>query len=332
MVSSKDVAKLAGVSQSTVSRVLNDPSKVSKEAYEKVMKAVKELNYRPNSIARSLVKNKTKSIALISGPLHNPFFVETTDAIVNYAKDQGYHVTVYFEKYGDNMAVYEKVFNQNVDGIILSSILYEDPIYEELEKLNIPFVMFNRKHKKGGNFVEINNFQAGKFAAKHLVELGHQHIAWIGGSLKTSTFYGRYKGFIDQLTEMEIAIQDSYVHITDTSKEAVKAATESVLACKNRPTAIFAATDSIALFIMDYLLQKGYSIPEDISLIGMDNVGWSSHQAFQLTTVGARNQQNLGRIAIEHLIKIIQHSDIQNEPFQVTVEPELFIRRTTKAI
>jgi DNA-binding LacI/PurR family transcriptional regulator len=332
MVSSRDVAKLAGVSQSTVSRVLNDPSKVSKEAYEKVMQAMKELNYRPNSVARSLVKKKTKSIALISGPLHNPFFVESTDAIVNYAKEQGYNVNVHFEKHGDNMSVYEDVLNQQVDGIILSSIFYDDPIYEELEKLNIPFVMFNRKHRKGGHYVEIDNYLAGKIAASHLLELGHKEIAWIGGPLEMSTFYGRYKGFIDQLKEKGVNIPHTFIQITDTSRDGVKAATESILAYKDRPTAIFAATDSIAIFIMDYLLEKGYSIPEDISLIGMDNVEWSSHQAFRLTTVGYTGEKNLGRIAIEQLFQLIKHPHLMKNPIQITVEPKLIIRETTQSI
>lgn len=332
MVSSRDVAKLAGVSQSTVSRVLNDPSKVSKEAYEKVMQAMKELNYRPNSVARSLVKKKTKSIALISGPLHNPFFVESTDAIVNYAKGQGYNVNVHFEKHGDNMSVYEDVLNQQVDGIILSSIFYDDPIYEELEKLDIPFVMFNRKHRKGGHYVEIDNNLAGKIAASHLLELGHKKIAWIGGPLEMSTFYGRYKGFIDQLKEKGVNIPNTFIQITDTSRDGVRAATESILANKDRPTAIFGATDSITIFIMDYLLEKGYSIPEDISLIGMDNVEWSSHQTFRLTTVGYTGEKNLGRIAIEQLFQLIKQPHLMKVPIQITVKPKLFIRETTQSI
>lgn len=330
MYSSKDVARRAGVSQSTVSRVLNHPSKVSKRTRDKVIKAMKELNFRPNSVARSLVNKKTKSIALISGPLHNPFFVETTTAIVNHAKQHGYHTNVHFENFGDNMSVYEDVLSHQVDGIILSSIFYDDPIFEELEKLEIPFITFNRKHKNGGNYVEIDNVTAGRMAVKHLVDLGHNNIAWVGGDLRTSTFYGRYKGFKDELQNHGIEVPDKFVKITNTSRKSIHKAIESVMALKNRPSAIFAATDSIALFIMDYLLERGYKIPNDISLIGMDNIHWSYHYAFKLTTVGPQNSLNLGQVAIENLIKLIKYD--QPEPIQITIQPEIFLRETTKRI
>ena len=201
MPSSKDVAKLAGVSQSTVSRVLNTPEKVDRVKYEKVIEAMKELNYRPNSIARSLVKKQTKSIALISGPLHNPFFVETTTSIVNYSKLRGYNVNVHFENFGDNMSVYKDVLEREVDGIILSSILYNDPIFPELKKQNIPFIMFNRKHKEPGNYVEMDNIQAGRIATEHLIELNHQNIICIGGPSNMTTFQGRYEGFRQVMEE-----------------------------------------------------------------------------------------------------------------------------------
>lgn len=332
MVSSKDVAKLAGVSQSTVSRVLNDPSRVSKPALERVKKAMEELNYRPNSIARSLVQNRTKSIALISGPLHNPFFVETTTAIVNYASSQGYNVNVHFENMGDSMkSLYNSVMSHRVDGLILSSIFYEDPIFEELTSHGIPFVMFNRKHRNPGNFVEIDNEKAGRLAVEHLLQLGHTKIAWIGGTLETSTFYGRYKGYHDMLKAHSIESPDNYVQVTSTSRLAVYEALSSIMAHKNRPTAIFAATDSIASFAMDYLLEKDYSIPEDISIIGMDNVEFAAHQAIQLTTVGPKNGANLGQLAIEQLIKLID-AENESKPIQITVEPELIVRKTTKSL
>lgn len=330
MVSSRDVAKLAGVSQSTVSRVLNNPDGVSKPALEKVKKAMAELSYRPNSVARSLVQKKTKSIALISGPLHNPFFVETTTAIVNYAGQKGYHVNVHFEDIGDNMSVYKTVLSHQVDGIILSSIFYKDTVFEELKATGIPFVMFNRKHQDGGHFVEIDNEKSGALAVKHLLDLGHERIAWIGGSLETSTFYGRYRGYINVLQECNMEVPSSYIQITDTSRLGVYEACAAIMAQKNRPTAIFAATDSIAIFAMDYLIQKGYSIPEDISIVGMDNVEWSRHEAIQLTTVGPEEGKNLGQLAIEQLMELIRYPAKYKVPIQTTVNPILFNRKTTQ--
>ncbi len=331
MVSSKEVAKHAGVSQSTVSRVMNDPSKVSKVARESVLRAIEELNYRPNSVARSLVNKKTKSIALISGPLHNPFFVETTTSIINFAKEYGYHTNVHFENFGDNMSLYKDVLSHKFDGLILSSIFYDDPIFEELKKLDVPFVMFNRKHQSGGHYVEIDNLAAGKLAAEHLLKLGHRDIAWIGGDLRTTTFHGRYKGFLDEITEQGIRLPEHFIQVNDTTQKEVHRAIESMLASKKRPTAIFAATDSIAIFILDYLLEKGYSVPDDISVIGMDNINWSSHHSFQLTTVGHDGPKNLGQLAIEHLMDLMNSKEKQ-EKINITVQPKVFVRKTTKEL
>src|SRR5699024_6318649 len=180
MVSLKDVAKKANVSQATVSRVLNNPEKVLKKKREKVIDAIKKLNYRPDPIARSLVSQKTRLIALISGPLHNPFFVDTTTSIVNYAKSKNFDVQVHFEDFDNNFHIYQDVLNNKVDGIILSSILYEDKIFEELKQQQAPFIMFNRRHKNRGNYVEMDNQQAGEVATNYLLNLNHKDIVWVG--------------------------------------------------------------------------------------------------------------------------------------------------------
>ncbi|WP_026700628.1 LacI family DNA-binding transcriptional regulator [Salibacterium aidingense] len=331
MVSSKDVAKRAGVSQSTVSRVLNASNQVSKTNAEKVTKAMKELNYRPNAIARSLVSKQTKTLALISGPLHNPFFVETTTSIINYANEKGYKTNVFFENAGDNMAVYESVLSMQLDGIILSSIFMEDPIYEELKALNLPFVMFNRKHNKPGHFVEIDNRKAGKLAADHFLELGHKRIGFIGGPLYTSTFHGRCEGFIVKLKE-HLSLDDALIHETDTSEKEIREAVLKMMGQKHKPTAIFAATDSIAILAIDVLKELGYDIPDDISICGMDNVRLARHHSFELTTIGQKTEQNLGRLGIEYLIDMLEGNIQEDTPVEVTLEPILYQRKTTCAI
>ena len=118
--------------------------------------------------------------------------------------------------------------------------------------------------------------------------------------------------------------------MTDTSEEAIRDIMREILAEKERPTAIFAATDSIAIFILDYLIQKGYSVPEDISLIGVDNISLSSHHSFQLTTVGMTEESNLGQLAIENLIDQIENPEIEN--IQQTYPNKLYIRSTTRII
>lgn len=330
MVSSKDVAKYAGVSQTTVSRVLNTPEMVKKKTRDKVLNAMRIMNYLPNSVAQSLVNKKTKSIALLSGPLHNPFFAESTTSIVNYAKEKGYNVNVNFENFSDNMKVYQDVFKNKVDGIILSSILYDDSIFDQLNSLDIPFVMFNRKHKENGHFVEMDNVQMGKLATEHLISLNHVNIVWFGGSQNMTTFFGRLQGYKQALLENELSFNKNNVVITDTSKESIFKEIESIMSREDRPTAIYASTDSIAIFILDYLIQNGYEIPRDVSVIGNDNVNISSHSSFQLSTVGVITNHGIGRIAVEDLINLIEdESSLEKHFIQRTIKTKLIARKTT---
>lgn len=333
MVSSKDVARRAGVSQSTVSRVLNQPMKVRPETYRRVMKAMKELNYRPNQIARSLVQNKTKTIGLIAGPLHNPFYADTTMAIINKSTEKGYQTLVCFDDKGDNIGLYESFLSYRVDGLILSSILIDDPIYDELEKLNVPFVMFNRRHRKGGNYVELDNEKAAALLTEHLLSLNHRRIAYIGGPKDISTFLGRYNGFVKTMEAYGFPIDESLIKETDTSEQDVIRATEEILNSSPPCTAILASTDSMAIFCFNYLLEKGIRVPDDISLCGIDNIEITSHQAFQLTTAGCNSNRRMGELAIERLLQMMESEDVnKEEPLQITLSPDLYIRKTTAPI
>jgi LacI family transcriptional regulator len=330
MVSSKVVAKLAGVSQSTVSRVLNGSPHVRKDKVEKVMKAMKELNFRPNQIARSLVKNKTNTIALISGHLQNPYFVETTTKIVDIAVKHGYNILVYFENQGDIMSIYQAVLGQQVEGIILSSIFLEDPVYYELEQSGIPFVMFNRRHRLGGNFVELDNYKATSIATSYLVNLGHDRIAYIGGPINTSTFLERQNGYVDTLKNNNIQVDSNLIRVTNTAENEVREATKDIMEMLNkRPTAILAATDSMALNCINELIKLGVSVQDDVSVCGIDNIQLASQESVQLTTVGNVSERSMGEIAIEQLIQVIENKDTPLEPMQLTLEPKLIVRKTT---
>lgn len=330
MVSSKDVAKFAGVSQTTVSRVLNTPERVKKPTLEKVLKAIEELNYIPDANARSLVQQKTKTIALLSGPLHNPFFVDTTTAIVNYATNLGYKVNVQFVNDENLTEAYATAIGSKVDGVILSCILYDDPIFDRLKEMNIPFITYNRKHKKNEQFVEIDNFQAGYLSAKHLIEQQHKKIAWIGGPLKVSTFKYRYEGFLKACEDHGMELSEAYVIQTDTSKKHCSEALETLLALPITPTAISTGSDSIALNILDHASKLQISVPEQLSIIGIDNVDLSQHGRIQLSTVGSVSERNLGLLAIEELIKLIENK--KKSCNSVTESVKVFSRSTTQII
>lgn len=330
MVSSKDVAKLAGVSQTTVSRVLNTPEVVKQPTIDKVMKAIRELNYIPNANARSLVQKRTNTIVLLSGPLHNPFFVDTTTAIVNYANTNGYRVNVQFVNDDKLSEAYATAIEQKVDGLILSCILIDDPIFETLEDMNIPFITYNRKHKREKHFVEIDNFKAGYLSAQHLIELGHRNIGWVGGPLTVSTFHNRYHGFLKALEDYNIKIPKENILHTDTSKNEVNMAFKDLMSLSKRPTAISAGSDSLALFLIDDAVSVGMKVPEDLSIIGIDNVDISGHASIRLTTIGSISEENLGFLAIKRLIELIENK--KNDCVKITESVKVFNRSTTKKI
>lgn len=327
MVSSKDVAKFAGVSQTTVSRVLNTPESVKEKTRKKVIEAIEALNYHPNSIARSLVSNSTKSIALVSGPLHNPFFADSVTAIIRFARQRGYQVAVHFEDFGSNERVFESLAQSKVDGMILSSIYLDDPIHSRLSRFNVPFVYFNRKPHEESHYIEIDNEQAGRLGAEHLLALGHTNIAWIGGPLTMSTFADRFKGFQQMMIEKGYVPNEKWVVETDTSAEAIRERVLQLLEQSERPSALFAATDSIAIFTLDVLQELGYRIPEDISVMGIDNVTWSRHASFNLTTVSTRSTSNLGELGIEALFQLMEKT--QTRWIQKTLPVQLIERGTT---
>lgn len=326
MVSSKDVAKKAGVSQSTVSRVINNPESVSKNKREKVERVMKELNYIPNSVARSLISNKTNQISLISGTLNNPFFVEATRTIVNAAYKKGFTVNVFFEEDVSKESLYKTVFSQKSEGIILSSMYYESQYFDELLKLDVPYIMFNRKHKNGGNFVEIDNHQAGYIGAKYLVGKGHKDIHFFSGELEKSTFLNRYKGFCEAMDELNIDYDNSSISITKQKPELIREELEKVLSQEKRPSALFAATDMIALTLIDCLQKLNLRIPEDIAIIGIDNTETLRHSSLNLTSIGPAEDEHLSSIAVEQLFKMIDDGEMTE--FQRTIPCKLYERGT----
>ncbi|WP_161493906.1 LacI family DNA-binding transcriptional regulator [Virgibacillus necropolis] len=326
MVSSKDVAKLSGFSQATVSRVMNSPDKVNSKTKKKILKTMEQLNYQPNLIARSLITNRTKTIALISGELHNAFFVETTDSIVNLASKYGYKTMVYFDNGNNAKEIYNSVVGAKVDGILMSSIMLDDPLLEEIENSGIPYMFFNRRPRRGGNYVVSNNKLAGELITKHLIGLNHNRIAYISGELNISTFLERKQGFEQALKKGNIEIDSSLQCITDASTSEVEKKTLKLINYSNPPSAIVYATDAMALVGMNAILSMGLNIPDDISIAGIDNNSISSHYAIQLTSVGNPGFK-MEELAMEILIEVMTNKNITRR--QIIPNPEVIIRRTT---
>lgn len=326
--SSIDVAKRANVSQATVSRVLNHPEKVSEETRQKVYSAIDELRYIPNQNARDLVSGNAKIITLISGALSNPFFVDSTAEIVEYATSKGYKINVYIIEDEDIELTYQLVLNNRPSGIIMSCILYDDLIINQLQYLDLPFVSYNRRHKEKLNYVEFDNFEAGEIGCQLLFDKQCAEILWVGGRQDVSTFKYRFDGFCAKYQQLyQRNISDSNViNELKVSDAELQSKIEAWYQQTEGKKAIFAATDALAIRVMNITKRISINCPDDIGIIGIDNVNLSQHTYINLTTIGS--EKSLGLTAIGSLIDTIEQR--KNDNIMFTFPVKVFERGTLK--
>ncbi|AZR73753.1 LacI family transcriptional regulator [Anoxybacter fermentans] len=329
-VTIKDIAKEANVSTTTVSRVLNNKPDVSDKTKKKVLEVINKLGYNPNGIARGLVLQKTYTIGLIIPDICNPFFPEVARGIQDKARQLGYSVIFYNT---DNNKQREKeaidlLKSKQVDGIILSLSMSNKEELDKLEEENFPVVQIDRKIP-GSIFptVTIDNILSAYNATKYLIELGHKYLAHITGNLGTKTGQDRLEGFKQALKEFNLDYKDEYILEGDYSKESGYKQMKTLLTQKKRPTAVFAANDLMAIGAYEAIFDYGLKIPEDISIIGHDDIDIASIIRPGLTTM-TQPKYKLGQIAAEMLIKRIEGLESDNQQ-EVVLNTELIVRDST---
>lgn len=331
-VSAYDVAKLAKVSQSTVSRVLNNYPYVKKDTREKVHSAIKELGFSPDEIARSLATNKTNTIGLIVEDLSNPFYAETAHIILREASKVDYEVIILDAD--SDVEQFDKSFKtlvgKRVDGVIVASIRKDNKQIHEYLKRNLPIILYNRVVTEIGNvnYIEVDNKKGAKMAIRHLVELKHRSIAYISGPTIYSTFSDRLDGYIEALEENNLEYNEKFIYKGDISYESVLRFSKEIMRQENPPTAFFASTDQIALAIMDAASQNGLHIPYDISVIGFDDINIAKNPFIGLTTI-SQQKEEMAPLALRKLINIIDSKKDFDEVDKNTLQPKLIVRKTT---
>lgn len=323
-VSIFDVAKKSGLSVVTVSRVLNNASSVREKNREKVLQAMKELDYRPNSSARSLASGKTGIIGLMLNTLHDT----ALDAIVTEVNDclaeHDYFLALSISQHEDTF--HRSMFQEDrVDGVILLSPTNADIYLMELKKRKIPFVILdNQQRNPTVPSVIVNNYKGGYDATKHLIELGHTQIAHIRGSEPLLSSRERERGFLAALEEAGLepfSIEQGIFSITS-GYEIAKRWMES----GQLPTAVFAADDFIAFGIIDAFKNEGIRIPRDVSVVGFDDQIYSKEFHPSLTTV-RQPVEKIGRQGVEMLLKLIEEPAKRN--IIAEFDPELIVREST---
>lgn len=282
-VNAMEVARLAKVSQSTVSRVFTPGSNVSEKTKKKVLEVARELGYRPNALARGLITNRTNIVGLAMRDIENPFYHEVLGKFTKRLRERGYHVLF---MYTENDEIQQEEITQfleyNVEGVIVTDAYLSSKVVSQLHENEIPVILFNRYSKDVPCYsVSCDNYAGGQEIAQYLYEQGHQNMVYITGQIETSTNQDRQSGFCDFLREKGLVPRIEEGNFT---YEKAYEVTLRLLKSKERPDAIFGANDITALGALDAVKAMGLSVPDDIAIIGFDNIKMASWPAHELTT------------------------------------------------
>ncbi len=285
-ITSLEVAKLAGVSQSAVSRVFTKGASASAATVEKVQKAAAELGYRPNVLARAMITGKSRIIGLLVAYLDNQFYPEALERLSNALQASGYHILIFtVPNSTDNIEnVVRDLMDHQVDGIIAASVSMSSGLAELCASAGIPVVLFNRGQPGSGlSAVTSANVKGGALATQALIDAGHTRIAHIAGWEGSLTGRDRQQGFEDAMADSGLtpfAIIDGMY-----KREIAAASTRQLMSGTARPDAIFVGNDHMAFAVIDTIRTMGFTVPQDVSIIGYDDVPLASWAAYDLTTV-----------------------------------------------
>ncbi|RJX70939.1 LacI family DNA-binding transcriptional regulator [Vibrio sinensis] len=333
MATMKDIARLAGVSTSTVSHVINSSRYVSEEISERVNKAAKELNYTPSALARSFKMNRTKTFGMLMTTSTNPFFGEVVKGVERSCYQQGYNLIVCNTE-GDQVrmkASINTLLQKRVDGLILmcSSLVGERfDIFEQYPDIPIVVMDWGPMHFTSDK-IQDNSLRGGYLAAKYLVESGHQSIGCITGPLNLYQAQMRYEGYKRALNEANLSFNGDWIVESDFNCEGGYQAFNTIYSKGTLPSAIFVCNDMMAMGVINAANEKGIRIPEDVSLIGYDDIHIAKFMSPGLTTIH-QPKYRLGQSAVEMLLKRLE--DPSRDAHVVQLEPTLVERSSVKKI
>ncbi|MBS2968468.1 LacI family DNA-binding transcriptional regulator [Metabacillus sp. KIGAM252] len=337
MTTIKDIAKAAGVSVTTVSRALNGYSDVNERTRKKIIEISKELNYSPNILARGLVMNKSKTIGLlVSGfnkeSIKDNFTFEVLSGINQYAAETDYDLVLFNT---NSTKQREKTYAQlcrerRVDGVIVQGIKTDDPYLQEVVESNIPCVLIDIPvQTENVGFVTTDNIAGAKSAVSYLIELGHKNIAMVNGHDLAFVSQERLEGYKRALSEAAgLSFREELVVNGSFEEGKSEAVTFKLLNAFPEVTAIFCASDLMALGSIKAAGKSGRRVPENLSIIGYDDILLSSYVSPRLTTI-AQNKQKLGFHAAQQLIEMLEK---ETAPAHIILETELKIRESTAKI
>jgi LacI family transcriptional regulator len=331
-----DVAKLAGVSRTTVSFVLNNipDSNIPESTRKKVIDSAKQLNYHPNASGRRLASGKSKMIGLvrlqsIEQVFNDAFLLQVFVGIEQAASQWGFHVLLKHLDPEKSDGYSQLITENHVDGIILSGPLQNDPELIQLHEEGVPIILLGQMANTNIPFVDVNAEFGSKMAVDHFIACGHKRIAMItNAKMEYSSAQQRKSGYLTAIKNAKIMMDESLIKEGDFTPASGYDAMKELLSLPTNPTAVFVASDVVAIGAIQAIKQAGLRIPQDIEVIGFDDIPMAEFYDPPLSTVRLP-AFDLGRVAGDQLIKMILKNDTGQAG--VLLETALILRESTSA-
>jgi LacI family purine nucleotide synthesis repressor len=331
MATIKDVARLAGVSTTTVSHVINKTRFVAEATQVKVNEAVIQLKYSPSAVARSLKCNSTRTIGMLVTQSTNPFFSEVIDGVESYCYRQGYTLVLcntggIYEKQRDYIRM---LAEKRVDGIlVMCSDLTEELLgmldsYSEIPKV---IMDWGPESSQADKIID-NSEEGGYLATKYLIQHGHKAIGCLSGHFNKAACKERISGFRRAMSEANLDVKEDWILEGNFECDTAVIAADTILAMDDKPSAIFCFNDTMALGLMSRLQQRGIKIPDEMSVIGYDNIEISEYFSPPLTTIH-QPKRRVGKNAFEILLQRIKNKEHERRVFEM--HPEIVERCSVK--
>lgn len=327
----EEVAKLAGVSRSTVSRVINNHPNVRPEVRERVWRIIREVGYQPHAAARSLATNRTQIIGMlipesVTTLFTDPFFALLLRGATEACNSHQYQLILsLFTASTDRQEMYHRILRSNsLDGAIVASASLDDPLIPNLLHDRVPFISIGRYPDERVHYVDVDNIEGARMAVEHLIRLGHRRIATITGPLDMVAGQDRLTGYRQALEARGIPVEEELIVEGDFTESGGMAAMQRLLPAS--PSAVFVASDMMAIGALKALRQADLQVPHDVALVSFDDVPLASAIEPPLTTV-RQPIERMGSMAVEVLLSVLQTSPQEEAPTQRIVLPtELVIR------
>jgi DNA-binding LacI/PurR family transcriptional regulator len=330
-VSIKDIARALGISHSTVSRALRDSPLVRAETVSEIKEKAYALGYRPSAVARSLVTRETRTIGIVVTTIADPFHGEVVTGIEEVAGAAGYSVILassHREPEREMRAV-RALQERRVDGILVASSRVGDLYLSAMTEMRVPIVLINNQHDGQLVYsVSVDNETAARDAVRHLIELGHTRIAYLGDQFGSHSDAERLAGYRSALGSAGIAFDSEMVAQGDSSPEGSVPVVRRLLASTPSPTALFCYNDMSSLAALQVAAELGLTVPEKLSIVGFDDLFFAAYLQPPLTTIH-QPRREMGREATQLLLALLKGEPVASQ--RVAVKADLVVRGSTAA-